>query len=169
MTFITRFFNRDKKEVFVSCRLMFNPKLTRGCCWARAASWESFVWELFGKDYEHLPQDQLKNKRLKLHMREFSLADKAIGLFASAGERIPGWNSFPFSRQIFPGDLRYRNQVTFFVSLTSFGDKKTFRVCKLIACERTKRGEEAKEISCAFWPRSAPKRTANVRNFSTAR
>lgn len=107
----------------------------------------------------------MKNKRLKLYMRGFSLADKAIGLFASAGERIPGWNSFPFSRQIFPGDLRYGNQVTFFASLTSFGDKKTFRVCKLIACERTKRGEEAKEISCAFWPRSAPKRTQMFETF----
>lgn len=57
LTFITRFFDRDKKEVFVSCQLMFNPKLTRGCCWARAASWESFVWELFGNEYEHWPQE----------------------------------------------------------------------------------------------------------------
>ena len=59
-------------------------------------------------------------------MREFFLADKAIGLFACAGERNPGRNYFPFSREIFPGDLRYGNQVTFLVSLTSFGDKKLF-------------------------------------------
>lgn len=148
---------------------MFNPKLTQGCTSAREASWESFVWELFGNEYEHWPQDLLKNKRPKLHMREFFLVDKAIGLFACAGERNPGWNYFPFRREIFPGDLRYGNQVTFLVSLTSFVDKKTFHVCKLIACERTKRGEEAKEICCAFWPRSAPRRTPNVRNFSTAR
>ena len=59
-------------------------------------------------------------------MREFFLVDKAIGLFACARGRNPGWNYFPFRREIFPGDLRYGNQVTFLVSLTSFVDKKNF-------------------------------------------
>lgn len=44
---------------------MFNPKLTRGCCWARGASWESFVWELFGNEYEHWAIEVVEKQEAK--------------------------------------------------------------------------------------------------------
>ena len=102
------------------------------------------------KEYEHWPEDLLKNKRPKLHMQEFSFADKAIGRFACAGERIPRWNYFPFSRQIFPGDLRYGNQVTFFVSLTSFGDKKTFSRMQINSMRANKTGRRSERDLLRF-------------------
>lgn len=44
---------------------MFNLKLTRGCCDARRASWESFVWELFGNEYEHWVAEVVEKQQAK--------------------------------------------------------------------------------------------------------
>lgn len=46
-------------------------------------------------------------------MRGISLADQAIEVLSCAGERNPGSRIF-FLRANFPGDRRYRTQVTFF-------------------------------------------------------